>query len=360
MLNEIQEKINLCSEKISGLLIVNPIKTLELRLQELDYKANSPDIWANPQSASSLMKERQKTSSLLDKMVFFQDQYCFLKDYNKEFPDDLSIYNQVNSFYNELSDFEFKQLLSDPNDDRPAILTINSGAGGLESANWVSIILRMYCRWADLNNFKTDILDLKPSEEHSSICIDSISIKIDGPYAYGFLKKESGVHRLIRKSPFSSAGLRHTSFAAVSVYPDIEDVIDIKIDEKDIEITAQTAGGPGGQNQNRIKSAIRLKHIPTGINIIVRAERDQLSNKKTAFKMLKSKLYELEMRKKQSEKDAQLSLQKDISFGSQIRTYIFDKPQMIKDHVSDYETNNVDSFLNGEIKDCLIKSLRAR
>lgn len=354
---ELQQKIQMCSEKVNSLNTLIPIKEFKLKLEELDYLANKPDIWNNPQRASSLMKERQKISFALDKVCSYQEQYIFFKEYHSEYPNDDSIISQVNSFYQELTDFEFKQILNEPTDDSPAILSINAGSGGLESANWVTMLLRMYLRWADLNKFKTEILDEKPSEEHSAICTDSVSIRIDGPYAYGFLKKESGVHRLIRKSPFSSAGLRHTSFAAISVIADIEDIIDIKIEDKDIEVTAQTAGGPGGQNQNRIKSAIRIKHIPTGINIIVRTERDQLANKKTAFKMLKSKLYEIEMKKRQAEIDAKLSLQDKISFGSQIRSYILDKPQLIKDHRSEFETNDVDKFLDGDIGDCLIKSL---
>lgn len=354
---ELDQKIEMCSKKINSLNVLIPIKEFKLKLEELDYLANKPDIWSNPQKASSLMKERQKISYNLDKINSFQEQYSFLKEYYQECPDDEYTASQINNLYQELSDFEFKQILNQPTDDSPAILTINAGSGGLESANWVTILLRMYLRWADTNGFKTEILDEKPSEEHSAICTDSVSIRIEGSYAYGFLKKESGVHRLIRKSPFSSAGLRHTSFAAVSVTADIEDIIDVKIEDKDIEVTAQTAGGPGGQNQNRIKSAIRIKHIPTGINIIVRTERDQLANKKTAFKMLKSKLYEIEMKKRQAEIDAKLSLQDKISFGSQIRSYILDKPQLIKDHRSEFETNDVDKFLDGDIGDCLIKSL---
>jgi peptide chain release factor 2 len=218
----------------------------------------------------------------------------------------------------------------------------------------------MYARWADNNGFNLEILDNKPSEEHSAICTDSITFRISGKYAYGYLKGENGVHRLIRNSPFNSGDARHTSFAGVFVTPDIEDTIDIKINEKDLEITAQTAGGNGGQNTNKVSSAIRLRHIPTGINILVRTERDQLANKKTAFKMLKSKLYDIELKKRQVEKDKLLDQQQDAAFGSQIRTYYFNPYQLVKDHRTNFEVNNTDSVMDGNIGEFMVQYLRLK
>jgi len=287
------------------------------------------------------------------------DDIDFYSEIAKELPEELPEQQEhIAKIYDELLALEFRQMMTDPMANSPAILTINAGAGGLEAANWVTMMSRMYLRWADAYNFKVEILDNKPSEEHSSICTDSVSYRIDGPYAYGFLKGENGVHRLIRNSPFNAGDARHTSFAAVSVTPDIEDTIDIKIEDKDIEITAQTSSGSGGQNVNKVASAIRLKHLPTGINILVRTERDQLSNKKTALKMLKSKLYDIEKKKRQSEKDKFIESQMDAKFGSQIRTYTLSPYSLVKDHRTDFEHNNCNRVLDGDIQEFILAYLR--
>ncbi len=355
---EIIQKIAVCKEKVKALEKMIPLRDHQLRIDELDHLLSKPDIWNNPQKASSLMKERQKISSLLDRYFKINEQVSFYDEYIKEYPQDIgSVIDQIAHVHADVIDFEFRQLLNNPIDDNPAILSINAGAGGLEAANWVTILLRMYMRWADSNEFKIEFLDTKPSEEHSSICTDSVSIRIDGKYAYGLLKGESGVHRLIRNSPFNAGDARHTSFAAVSVTPDIEDSIDIQINEKDIEITSQTAGGPGGQNQNRVKSAIRIKHIPTGINVIARSERDQLTNKKTAFKLLKSKLYDLEYKKREEENNKIISQLSDISFGAQIRTYTETPYSLVVDHRTNKKINNFSSVLDGNIKEFIYSYL---
>jgi peptide chain release factor 2 len=348
-----------CREKLSILEGMIPIAQHQKRLSEIDELLNGPGLWADPRGAAAIMKERSKLSDLVKHMIQFKDQV----QYYTELSDlDLAEVEKEGTsifiLHSQMSDLEFQQMMRDPVDDTAAILSISAGAGGLEAANWVSMLLRMYVRYADSRGYKMEILDEKRSEEHSSICIDSVSIRVEGPYAYGFLKGESGVHRLIRNSPFNAADARQTSFAAVSVTPDIEDTIDIRIEEKDLDITCQTAGGPGGQNQNKVASAVRLKHIPTGINILVRTERDQHANRRTAMKMLKAKLYEMEMKKKRAEKDKLAASMSDVSFGSQIRTYTLMPYKLVKDHRTDFEDRNADTVLDGDIQSFVVSYLR--
>ncbi len=251
---------------------------------------------------------------------------------------------------------QLKQLLSEEADSADAYVTIHSGAGGTEACDWVSMLFRMYTRWLDSHGYKREVLDLQEAEGG----IKSVTLEVNGPYAFGYLKAEAGIHRLVRISPFDSSGRRHTSFASVYISPVVDDEIDVDIKPEELRVDTYRASGAGGQHVNKTDSAVRMTHIPTGIVVQCQNERSQHKNRATAMKMLKSRLYEYYRQEREAEQEAKAIEKKDISWGNQIRSYVFQPYTMVKDLRTSVETGNVQAVMDGEIDQFIEAFLRAR
>ena len=269
--------------------------------------------------------------------------------YQDEDDDDLRLQleSQINEIAEKFRPLKIKALLDGETDKNNVYLSIHSGAGGNEASDWASMLMRMYLRWAERKGFKCEVLDMQEDEGG----IKSVTIKINGPYAFGYLKGEAGVHRLVRISPFDSQARRHTSFASVYASPEVDDTIQIEIKPEDYRLDTYRSGGAGGQHVNKTDSAVRITHYATGIVVQCQNERSQLMNKEMAFKMLRSKLYEYYQREKEKEKEKNAIQKKDIAWGSQIRSYVFQPYTMVKDHRTNYSTGNIQAVMDGDIDD---------
>lgn len=321
-------------------------------MEKLQREIAKPDFWKDKERAQKLLKEKKNLEKDLERWQEINetlDDIEVLIDLNKETEDQNLLEEakeKLNAVQKKLSIIEFEKMMSGEQDRNNAIVTIQAGAGGTDAQDWAEILLRMYLRWAEDKEFKTKIMDIHPGEEAG---IKSATFIVEGEYAYGLLKAEIGVHRLIRLSPFDTGHRRHTSFASVFVIPEVDDEIVIDINESDLRIDTYRSSGSGGQHLNKTDSAVRITHIPTGIVVHCQNERSQHKNKAMALKILRARLYEKEMEKKRKETEKLHKSKSKIDFGSQIRTYILHPNKIVKDHRTGIEVANADRVLDGYI-----------
>ncbi|MBD3415433.1 MAG: peptide chain release factor 2 [Candidatus Aminicenantes bacterium] len=331
------------------------------RLKSLEKELSSPDVWENQSKLKSLQKEKKRLENSVhsfQKIKEIKEEIDVLFELSSEGEDVISELDKTIHDFQELFDkLELETLFFDKDDVRNAILTIHPGAGGTESQDWTEMLFRMYLRYSERKNFKTKILDLQQGDEAG---LKSATIQIHGDYAYGIFSQELGVHRLVRISPFDANKRRHTSFAAVFAYPEIDEDIEIDISPDEIRVDTYRASGRGGQHVNVTDSAVRITHLETGIVVQCQNERSQHKNKASAMKVLKSRLYELEKRKQNKKLEKLEDAKSDIAWGNQIRSYVLHPYQMIKDLRTNLETSDTESVLDGELDDFIKASLIQR
>jgi peptide chain release factor 2 len=322
---------------------------------------SAADFWSNPAASQQVMQRRKLLEGeleLLRRLKSREDDSRVLLEWLEAGEDvaaDLG--RALDELEQSLETAEFQKMLGGEHDRANAILTINAGAGGTDSQDWAEMLLRMYLRWCDRKGFKRDITDIQAGEEAG---IKSVTVMVQGEHAYGYLSAEAGVHRLVRISPFDSNARRQTSFASVFAWPEIEDAIEIKVEEKDLRVDTYRSSGAGGQHVNVTDSAVRITHLPTGLVVSCQNERSQIRNREVAMRILKSRLFDLELQKRREKLDAVEAAKKDIAFGSQIRSYVLHPYRMVKDHRTKHEVGNPDRVLDGDIDDFIQAALVAR
>ena len=322
------------------------------RMMELDEKMGAPAFWSNNEAAQVVIQERSALMEWIEKITQHEKQLEELEiaiELGQE-SDDPGMAEEIKDLLKSLQDgvnqLEIQALLSDEDDQRNAIISIHSGAGGTESQDWAGMLLRMYMRWIEKRRFRVQQVDLLPGSEAG---VKSVTFIVYGEYAFGLLRGEAGVHRLVRISPFDANRRRHTSFASVAVYPEVDDTIEVEIDETDLRIDTFRSSGAGGQHVNVTDSAVRITHIPSGIVVQCQNERSQHQNKAVAMNILRARLYEMEKEEQQKKRDALEDGKREIAWGSQIRSYVFQPYQLVKDHRTNLEIGNIEAVMNGEI-----------
>ena len=322
------------------------LDNIKSQIAELDIHANSPDLWDNPDNARMILQKKSGLEKTLNEFLALETEYKNLNELYEIAPDDPEIVSAIEKLSNDVHRAKFITLFHEPADNNGSFLFIQAGAGGTEAQDWAQMLSRMYARWAERHNFAVEVI-----EEHEGDVagIKNITYRISGERAYGWLKNEIGVHRLVRISPFNANGKRQTSFASVDVWPDIDDTIEIDLNMDDIKMDVYRASGAGGQKVNKTSSAVRLTHIPTGIVTSCQVERSQVQNREVALRMLKSKLLEIKEREHLDQIEDIKGVQKDIAWGSQIRSYVFMPYTLAKDHRTGFEMGNINAVMDGDI-----------
>ena len=326
-----------------------------MQIEELANQVNAPDLWNNPDSARALLQKKSSLEKTLGELLSLEQEYTNLNELYEIAPDDPEVVGAIEALAEAAHRAKFITLFREPADNSGAFLFIQAGAGGTEAQDWAQMLSRMYARWAERHGFSTEVIE---EHEGDTAGIKYITYRISGERAYGWLKNEIGVHRLVRISPFNANGKRQTSFASVDVWPDIDDTIEIEINDKDLRIDTYRASGAGGQHVNKTDSAVRITHIPTNTVVTCQNERSQIQNREMAMKMLRSKLYELEMQKRAAEEDAAKAAQKKIEWGSQIRNYVLYPYQLVKDVRTNVEKTDSDAVLDGDLDDFMLALLQ--
>jgi peptide chain release factor 2 len=319
-----------------------------------------PSFWEDQERSKTTLQKRralERRKEALDQIREDQGELQAWGELLSEGEGDEDVLDFADRLEKQVEKLELQLMLSGEQDETSAIVLVHSGAGGTESQDWAEMLVRMYLRWAERYDFAVELMDRQDGEEAG---IKSATFAVRGPYAYGYLKGENGVHRLVRISPFDAAARRHTSFASVYVYPEVDDDIEIEIDDNDLRIDTFRASGAGGQHVNKTESAVRITHLPTNIVVSCQNERSQHKNRATAFKVLRSRLYDLELKKREDEQAVREGLKKDISWGSQIRSYVLHPYRMVKDHRTGEEVGDADRVLDGDIDPFIEAWLKGR
>jgi len=361
MIQDFRFKLEKLENKFENIKEILKPEELQKEINHLDTQMGKPDFWEDPKKAQTIASRRnflaQKLEKIKDLEKRLNDAKEFIELLDMEFDEEAQkeLELEINQLEKDIEQLELSSLLSGEYDDKDAIVTLQAGSGGVEACDWTEMLLRMYLRWAEKNGYQVEMVDYQPDDVAG---IKSATFIVKGPYAYGYLKGEQGVHRLVRISPFDANKRRHTSFSAVSVIPDIGDEVKVEIKEEDLRIDTFRASGAGGQHVNTTDSAVRIVHIPTGITVTCQSERSQIQNRAKAMQMLKAKLYQYEL-EKQKEKQKELEGEKkDITWGSQIRSYVFHPYQMVKDLRTGFETGNIQAVMDGELNEFINSYLK--